>query len=231
MKKTIALIICILIAFALPLVAFAEEDTTAAYAEETTPVAVTTAFVSEAVPEDGTTPSEAVDEIVKTTSEKIVAWVKKNYEEIWVIVWSLLIAIVIATRNKILDKTVKTLNNNAVSVSENSTKAIKDSNEHVIVASAVIEAFKEEYQKLLADMKVSAEDRKALEAQLAEVTALLKTAKDANVELANEVAELLVLANIPNSKKEELYKRHRAAVDAIASAESTEVIADDGKEA
>ena len=45
----------------------------------------------------------------------------------------------------------------------------------------------------------------------------------ANVELANEVAELLVLANIPNSKKEELYSRHLAAVGAIAEAEKIEV--------
>jgi hypothetical protein len=52
------------------------------------------------------------------------------------------------------------------------------------------------------------------------------------MELANEVAELLVLANIPNSKKEELYSRHLAAVGAIAEAEKTEVtINEDGQEA
>jgi hypothetical protein len=42
----------------------------------------------------------------------------------------------------------------------------------------------------------------------------------ANVEFANEVAELLILANIPNSRKDELYARHLAAVNAIQEAES-----------
>ena len=233
MKRAIAFIICLLIALALPLVAFAEGETTAKEAEEDLPAVVETVAVSETttVPETEAPPTdEEVAEIVKTSSEKIVAWVKKNYEEIWVIVWSLLIAIVIAARNKILDKTVKTLNNNAVSVSENSTNAIKESNSNVILASAIMEEFKEKMASMLEEVRMSAEEKKVLEDKLAEVTNLVKTAKLANVELANEVAELLVLANIPNSKKEELYARHRAAVDAIASAEN-EVIADDGKEA
>ena len=50
----------------------------------------------------------------------------------------------------------------------------------------------------------------------------IKASKLANVELANELAELLVLANIPNSKKDELYSRHIAAVAAISDAEKTE---------
>jgi hypothetical protein len=58
----------------------------------------------------------------------------------------------------------------------------------------------------------------------------IKTAKLANVEFANELAELLVLANIPNSKKDELYSRHIAAVGAIAEAEKTEVTTNDGGE-
>ena len=60
----------------------------------------------------------------------------------------------------------------------------------------------------------------------------LKVAKLANTELANEVAELLVLANIPNSKKDELYARHRAAVALIdAASTENEVENDDGEEA
>ena len=59
----------------------------------------------------------------------------------------------------------------------------------------------------------------------------METSKAANIELSNEVAELLVLANIPNSKKEELYSRHRAVVDAITTTEVSEVNEDDGAEA
>ena len=64
-----------------------------------------------------------------------------------------------------------------------------------------------------------------IKASLEQAEKRYETAKLANIELANEVAELLVLANIPPAKKEELYARHRAAVDKIAEAEtSTEVI-------
>ena len=68
-------------------------------------------------------------------------------------------------------------------------------------------------------------------AMLEKVNKHLETSKSANLEFSNELAELLVLANIPNSKKDELYSRHRAAVDAMAAAEETEVKENDGEEA
>ena len=49
-------------------------------------------------------------------------------------------------------------------------------------------------------------------------------------EMPNMMAELLLLANIPNAKKEEIYARHLSAVNAIAEAEKSEVAEDDGKE-
>ncbi len=78
---------------------------------------------------------------------------------------------------------------------------------------------------MLASFRANAEEKKTLEETVEEVRAFMEKAKLANVELANEVAELLVLANIPNSKKEELYSRHLAAVGAIA--DKTEVIHND----
>ena len=83
--------------------------------------------------------------------------------------------------------------------------------------------YKDEMAALLNEIRETAEEKQKLQSALAQVENYLQTAKLANVEIANEVAELLVLANIPNSKKEELYSRHRAAVDAIAAAEKTEV--------
>lgn len=237
MKKLITCIMIMLIAVGLTFTVFADGDTVGTDEDEDLPVTVVeTVAVSEtvALPEADEPTNEELDEIVKTTSERIISWVKKNYEEIWVIVWSLCIAIVIAAKNKILDKSVKTLNNNAVSVSENSASAIKESNDQVLIAKAIMEEFKEKMASMLDEVRLSEEEKRVLSEKLSEVTNLIKTAKLANKELADEVAELLVLANIPNAKKDELYARHRAAVAALTTAEQTEVKADetyDGKEA
>ena len=51
----------------------------------------------------------------------------------------------------------------------------------------------------------------------------------ANIEFANELAELLCLANIPNAKKDELYAKHVEGVHKLEAAE--EVKSDDGNEA
>ena len=80
------------------------------------------------------------------------------------------------------------------------------------------------HERVLEEIRKNAEEKESLEDTLRTVTKALETSKMASMELANEVAELLVLANIPPSKKEELYSRHRAAVDAIETAEKTEVI-------
>ena len=57
----------------------------------------------------------------------------------------------------------------------------------------------------------TAEEKKKLENELVELKEYLKTSVDANVEFADELAELLGLANIPNYKKEEIGARHVAA--------------------
>ena len=58
---------------------------------------------------------------------------------------------------------------------------------------------------------------------------LLKATKLANIEMSNDVAELLVLANIPNAKKEELYARHTQALKQLEEVEK-EVNDHEGKE-
>ena len=92
-------------------------------------------------------------------------------------------------------------------------------------------AYGTKIEEFLAEFRANAKEKQKLEVLLEKAESLLETAKLANVELANEVAELLVLANIPNSKKEELYARHLAAVNAMTEAEHTEVIHNDGEEA
>ena len=93
---------------------------------------------------------------------------------------------------------------------------------------------------LLEAFKTTAEDKARLEKELVEIRNYLKTSTDANIEFANELGELLGLANIPNYKKEEIGARHLEAVKAIMEAEAKaevamteteEVKANDGAEA
>lgn len=203
MKRFFAFMICaVLLICAFPVVAFAE----------------------------GEAPETVVQET--TLAEDIVGYIKAHLEEISVIITLIVTAFYNVRKHGILNKSIGTINNNAVTVAENSQFAIHKALTEVASVSAVVTGYKEEIERLLAEFRANSEDKQKLEQALDEVHAHLKTAKLANMELANEVAELLVLANIPNSKKEELYSRHLAAVGAIAEAEKTEVITDEnGQEA
>lgn len=233
MKRIFAVILCVMLVFATPLVAYAEE---AEPADQTT-----TAPVEETVTE----------EVEQTLPEKIVGFITENYTESSLL--SLAVSVVVylfyeIKKHRSLNGSIGVLNNNAVTVAENSAKAIKDmlgeagkmvdnSSEGIkkVLAEAVeiadvVKGYKDDLAALLEEIRTSAEEKESLEATLKSVQTLLKTSKLATLELSNEVADLLVLANIPNSKKEELYSRHRAAVDAISTAEITEEIKDDGQE-
>ena len=251
MKKILALMLCIIIVCAMPLMVFAEGEESAPV-EDGEVVTEDLPAVEETLPKgenegvEGTTPEESAPEDVppvtapednvpenaapeqsitdqaKTIAEKVVSWVKKNFPAISTIGTTLLAILYYMLKFKDLGKSITTLNNNSVTIANNSAEAVKG-------ASGVITEYKEEVSALLSEYRKTAEDNKRLEAALANVESYLKNAKAANIELSNEVAELLVLANIPNAKKEELYSRHRAAVDAIA--EATEVTDDDREEA
>ncbi len=216
MKKILAFILCAILICATPIIASAEGEPVE---EDVT--------VSETLPSENET--EAEDE--KTITEIIVGYVKDNIEEISVIGALIVSAFYNKLKNGKLDLSIGTLNNNAIAVAENSAAAIKSALEEVEGIAEVVRNYKDEFAEILSEIRKSAEEKKSIEETLAHVETFLKTSKCATLELSNEVAELLVLANIPNSKKEELYSRHRAAVDAIAVAETTEVKDDDGKTA
>jgi hypothetical protein len=197
------------------------------------------ASAEETVP-DGTEQTETITEtspeveVEKTTTEIVVDYIKSHIEELSVI-GTLLVTIFYEIRKHgKLTGSIGTLNNNAIAVAENSATAIKTALTEVEGIADIVKNYKDEIAALLGEIRKSAEEKKSLEETLSHVETFLKTAKLATLELSNEVAELLVLANIPNSKKDELYSRHRAAVDAIATAETvvehTEVIEDDGSE-
>ena len=208
MKKLLAFTLCIMLMFAMSIPAFAEETTTAV--EETT---------SDAFLFDG-----------ELSTQKVLDWFKKNFEEISVIA-SLIVALILeVTKHSSLNKSIDNTNDNAVTIAENSEAAVKEALTQVKTAAAAVGTYIDVINTLLEEVRNTAEEKAKLEAIVAEINTHFKTAKLANVELANEVAELLVLANIPNSKKDELYSRHLAAVAAIADAERTEVKEDEGKE-
>ena len=169
-------------------------------------------------------------EVEKTMTEEIVDYVTSHVEELSVI-GALIIGMFYEVRkHRNLNGSIGTLNNNAITVAQNSAETIKTALAGVEAIAKVVNEYKGEIEALLGEIRKSAEEKKALEDTLSHVEGFLKTSKLASKELADEIAELLVLANIPPSKKEELYSRHRAAVDALAAAES-EVNAHDGEEA
>ena len=191
MKKIFLVLLCVLMIAAVPTVAFATDGE---------------GEITETVPD-------------KTMTETVVDYVKEHIEEISVI-GALIVGMFYEIRkHRKLSGSIGTLNNNAIAVAENSASAIKTALENVEDIAHIINEYKGEFEALLSEIRKSAEEKKSLEDTLNHVETFLKTAKLATVELSNEVAELLVLANIPNSKKEELYARHKQAVDELNAAE------------
>ena len=191
MKKIFAFILCLLLIAAVPTVAFAT---------------------------DGEGEITETEESL-TITEKVVSYVKDHIEEISVIGTLILGIFYDRISKKRLNGSIGTLNNNAIAVAENSATAIKKALESVEDIAHIINEYKSEFETVLSEIRKSAEEKKSLEDTLGHVETFLKTAKLATLELSNEVAELLILANIPNTKKEELYARHKQAVDELNAAE------------
>lgn len=207
MKRLFTLLLCVILICAMPIAVFAEEGSLSA-------IEKTEAWIE-----------------AEITTDAIIQYVQAHLEEISVIITLILTVFYQVRKHASLNKSIGTLNNNAVAVSENSSSAINQALSGVQAVSDVVGGYTEQMAALLNEVRANEEEKQKLAATLSTVEKYLETAKAANIELSNEVAELLVLANIPNSKKEELYSRHRAAVDAIAAAEKPEVIVDDEQKA
>lgn len=225
MKKILAFILCAMIIFALPVVAFAEGETV-------------DGIVQEEVVEDNSTPTEenvtegeiSASEVL-TYSEQFLDWIFAHAEEIAVVIFNAFLAIFYRRSYTKANLSMGTLNNNAVAIAKNNSTALDEARLIMERAAETVFGYDAKITELLSAFKITAEEKERLEEELLEIRKSLESAKLANVEFANELAELLCLANIPNSKKDELYSRHRAAVDKIAEAENTEVKKDDGAEA
>lgn len=190
MKKILALLLCIILICTLSVTAFAEETVDVPTQEE-------------------------IEAEANSMVDDLVAWVQNHIEEISVIATLLLMIFYNVRKYSSMDKTIGTLNNNAITVAKDSSTAINSALSGLEGVNSIISTYVNEFADLKGTIKTSLEQTEKR----------YETSKLANIELANEVAELLVLANIPPAKKEELYARHRAAVDKIAEAEkSTEVM-------
>lgn len=200
MKRIIFLLLCLMLIFAMPIVASAEE------AEPT---------VETEVPEE-------------TVTESIVDYVKEHLEEIAVICSLAAAAFYEKISRSKLNGFVGTLNNNAITIAQNSSAAIGEALDKITTIAERVQGYEDKFNALLTDIRTSIDEKRSLEETLAVVDKHLQTAKLANMEFANELADLLCLSNIPNSKKEELFSRHRAAVASIEVTE--EVNADDRAE-
>lgn len=205
MKKIFATFICILLMFVLPMAAFAESETS------TEPIVTEEPTETEVVEADD--PNDL-------SVDMIVGYVQEHLEEISVIITLILSIFYNVRKHGKLNKSITTLNNNSVAVAETSATSIGN-------VLAVVAEYKSAMDKALEEIRRNDAERAKLEESLAEVSKYLKATRLANVELGNEVAELLILANIPNSKKDELYARHLAAVNEITEAER---IADEATE-
>lgn len=229
MKKILIFIICIVLICAMPLAVFAEGSS------ETVPVVDTipeTEAIDTAPPVDvAPLPVPSEPTLEETISEQIIAWCQEHFEKILVSIFLFFSALWEKRRDKRTLKSVTTLNNNAVSVSESGTKIANDALTKIDEASKIVGGYADKISELLAKFEKSEEDKQRLEAALAEAHALLKSSRLANKALAAEVAKLITLANLPNSVKDDLYADFLNNVRAILEAENTEVKEDDGQEA
>ena len=238
MKKILALILCVMLICFTPAIAFAE-------GEENSTEVTENATTEEIVAESEISPPEP------TVPEQIVGFIKENFEGTSFLSLAVTVVVYIfyeIKKHRGLNGSLGVLNNNAITIAKDSAKAIDEAmaragtiaeNSGVIVQKVlsetasiaeVVKGYKDDIVSLLEEIRKNAEEKQSLEDMLHTVQNVLETSKMASKELADEVAELLVLANIPPSKKEELYARHRAAVDAITAAENTEVVNDDREE-
>lgn len=212
MKKLLVLLLCVVLLGAFPIVVYAEEET---------PVTVE---------QDGTVEVEEVED-QRTKTEIIKDYVSDHFEEISVVFTIVMGIVYEIQKHRKLNGSIGTLNNNAVTVAENSALAIQNALAKVESVAEVVTGYKEKMEDMIAEIRKNAEEKQTLEDMMKQVEAFMKSSKLATLEMSNEVAELLVLANIPNSKKEELYARHIKAVHEIS--ETDEVIShgNDGTEA
>lgn len=211
MRKLLAVILFIML-MAFPVLTFAEEVEPTV--EENVPP------VEEVVTEE---------EIEPTMTENIVEYVKEHLEEIFVLVGGGLLAFYEGIVRKKMNSSIGTLNNNAVTIATDSAEVIKTGAEKTEALINRVNSLEVKIGLLLEELRKTTEEKQSLEQILTKVETFLNASKLACLEMSNEVADLIMLSNIPTTKKSELYGRHLQKVHELEAAEG--VIADDGEKA
>lgn len=225
MKKILAFILVLMLFCALPLVTYAEgeevsEGNSAPEAEMPTEGEISP---PESIPEEEDTPAEIAtewDHIKNLFSENAKEWILSHIEELFVIVSLICGYLYDKRKNKQLTLTMRTLNNNTVTMANNSNTFMGDALSQMQSASGAVVQYDDKINSLLVAYESTAMQKALLERELVETKNYFKTATQAIVEMSNVFAELLSLSNIPNYKKEAFGARHVAAVNAIIEAEA-----------
>ena len=210
MKKILVCILCLIFAFTLTVSVFADE----------VGAPTESAIVSPAEPAEDTTGDSSEGGVTTLLSEKFERWVVPHLEEIAVIVTLIVTAFYNKIKHKLLNKSIGTMNNNTITIAEQSSNMMNQALTGMENVSNIVTAYDARIAALLEAHKATAEDKERLEKELSEMKAYLQKSAESNIEFANELAELLSLANIPNYKKEEIGARHMAAVRSIKAAET-----------
>lgn len=171
-------------------------------------------------PEETLTNEVNWDEVKGEVSAFILNWVKPHIEEISVIITLVFYVIASAKDRKNLNKNMGVMNNNTIAIANNSNEKMTEALALMQTSSDSVVSYDERIKTLLESYNNTLEDNKRFREEYVEMKKYLKASTEANIEFANELAELLALANIPNYKKEEIGKRHSTNVAAIREAES-----------
>ena len=217
MKKIFLCFLCLIILSTIPCSVFAEDIQTG---NESTAIETGAESAISASTEHFTSTEQNEEGADKLLSVKFKEWVVPHLEEISVIITLIGTLFYQIRKNKALGKTLGTMNNNAVSIAQNSSDMMSQALLNMQNASGAVTAYDARIAAMLEAYRLMAEDRARLEQEILEMKTYLKTAAESNLEFSNELAELLNLANIPNFKKEEIGARHLAAVKSIKEAES-----------
>ncbi len=221
MKKIIAIMVGLMLIFAMPVLCFAEEAE-AGEAADTTVTEDNSTTETETPTEEEKTPSEdapAVEDQLKTITDAIAKFLEENGIDIAQIVTFITGALAVVMKIRESIKAAKVLNNNSITISKENATFMAQAQSALEGVSAIVTKYEGDINKLLEAFKVTAEEKVVLEREIVEINAQFKVLAEANIEFSNELAELLSLANIPNFKKEEIGARHAAAVNIIKDSE------------
>lgn len=221
MKKIFAILL-VLMLWTMPLVAFAEEATVPTEGAEVENSTTTEEMLTEGEISPSTVEKIATewDHLKNLFSDNVEDWILSHLEEISVVVTLIMTCFYNMRKHKLLNRSMGTLNNNAITVAQTSNDFMGSALTQMQNASGAVVQYDERITALLEAFRTTAEDKAMLERELVEIKNYLKTSSQANLTFADEFMELLSLANIPVYKKEELGKKFVAAKKDIIDAES-----------